>query len=101
MSEHTTTPWFVDVLGYLRGPNRENILEIKENAEFVVTAVNSYAKNQETIRELLEAGNNIEDILEVPTLLGDSSKLTVSKAIKRFRCALKKSESQLDMYKKP
>ena len=68
---HTPTPWEVDVLGYLRGPNSENVLEEKENAFFVVRAVNSHEKNKNTIAALVEAakigirmGENLADAHE-------------------------------------
>lgn len=37
---------------------------------------------------LAKAGNNIEDILEVPELLGASAQVTIAKAIESFRDAI-------------
>lgn len=39
-AQPTARPWSVDAMGYIRGPEGENILEVKENAEFVCRAVN-------------------------------------------------------------
>lgn len=46
--------------------------------------------NGPEVRELFESANEIEDILEVPEILGDSSKIIIQKAIDRFREALSK-----------
>ena len=34
---HTPTPWSIDALGYLRGPESENILENHDNAALTPT----------------------------------------------------------------
>ena len=39
---HTPTPWTVDAMGYIRGPESENILENHDNAEFACKAVNAH-----------------------------------------------------------
>lgn len=52
--QHTPTPWSVDALGYLRGPDSENILEVKENAAFIVRAVNSHEELVQLLRRIRE-----------------------------------------------
>jgi hypothetical protein len=53
---HTETPWSVDALGYLRGPNNENILEEKLNAAFIVRAVNNHAGLLEILKAITTGG---------------------------------------------
>jgi flagellar motility protein MotE (MotC chaperone) len=48
-------------------------------------------EKEKDIEELVEAGNEIDDLLVVPSLLGDNSKIVVQKAIDRFKDALKHS----------
>lgn len=67
---HTPTPWDVDIMGYLRGPSNENILEVKENAAFIVKAVNCHEEllaacksilwwiNQEKVPYLMDTDDN-------------------------------------------
>lgn len=62
---HTPTPWAVDALGYIRGPNSENILEVKENAEFVCLAINSHEELLESLKKLIsrfDDGTIVRDI---------------------------------------
>ena len=56
--QHTPTPWSIDALGYLRGPESENILEVKDNAAFIVRAVNNHEILIGTLQGILMA---IED----------------------------------------
>lgn len=58
----TPTPWEIDALGYLRGPNGEHILEIHENAQFVVEAVNERAQ---LLRDVKDLRNKVEVVHEL------------------------------------
>lgn len=53
-TKHTPTPWDIDVMGYIRGPESENILENHDNAAFIVRAVNRDHLFEELLRSAKE-----------------------------------------------
>lgn len=62
-----------------------------ERAKGYIQGWNDRIKSRE-VKELYESGNQVEDILEVPGLLGESGRIAIAKAILRFRNALKAFE---------
>ncbi len=54
---HTPSPWEIGLLGYLRGPNNENILENPANAAYIVRAVNAHEELVDLVKQALEQGN--------------------------------------------
>jgi hypothetical protein len=53
---HTPTPWTIDALGYLRGPESENILENHANAAYIVKCVNAHEDLLQSLKDLLHYG---------------------------------------------
>lgn len=66
----TPRPWTVDAMGYIRGPNSENILENHDNAEFICDVVDQHAalkrSNAELIKKLRTASIMLESIANLP-----------------------------------
>jgi hypothetical protein len=64
MTKPSPLPWSIDALGYIRGADNTNVLEIHENAEFVCKSVNLFPRLVEALEGMVLAlekdskGNN-------------------------------------------
>ena len=74
-TQHTPKPWTVDAMGYIRGPESENILENKVNAEYVCRAVNNFQELIDVINGALESEYMTQDGQRIPMLAGDTRKM--------------------------
>jgi hypothetical protein len=52
--QHTPTPWSVNAMGYLCGPDSENILENHDNGTFIVRAVNVHEELVKQLKRMIE-----------------------------------------------
>jgi hypothetical protein len=56
MDKTSPRPWSVDAMGYIRGSDNSNVLEVQENAKLVCRAVNAH-------EDILKALTEIEGYL--------------------------------------
>lgn len=65
--------------------NNPSILFTRQREQSIADLTSRLEESKTAIRELVKAGLLVEDLINVPQLLGASAQLTVEKAILRFR----------------